>query len=132
MQEFHKAVEILEKYEFEFVDVSQVASANIIIKSPEILSHDAKKLSAKYKIVRAKHICDTQIKLAVIELLKSFEETEDLEFVITRLRLLPRQTWRGFKLFPFCPLKSVLIAFCPETEFNRSSSFLSAHAVIAA
>ncbi len=81
MQEFHKAVEILEKYEFEFVDVSQVASANIIIKSPEILSHDAKKLSAKYKIVRAKHICDAQIKLAVIELLKSFEETDDLEFV---------------------------------------------------
>ena len=82
MQEFHKAVEILEKYEFEFVDVSQVASANIIIKSPEILSHEnGKKVSAKYQIVRAKHICDTQIKLAVIELLKSFEETEDLEFV---------------------------------------------------
>ena len=82
MKKFHKAEKKKKKYEFEFVNVDQVASANIIIKSSEILSHEnGKKVSAKYQIVRAKHICDAQIKLAVIELLKDFEEDEDLDFV---------------------------------------------------
>ena len=75
MQEFHKAISTLENLGFEFVDTD--LEANIIIKTKEELVGN----KLKYKIVRASHICEEQIRFAVFKLLDVFEETEDKEFL---------------------------------------------------
>ncbi len=77
MQEFHKAVEIVEKLGFEFVKTDQ--EANIIIKTPdEIIPSENKR---KYQILRVSHICEEQIRFAVFMLLDLFKETEDKDFL---------------------------------------------------
>ena len=75
MQEFHKAASVLENLGFEFVDTD--LEANIIIKTQEELVGN----KLKYKIIRARHICDEQIRFAVFSLLELFKESEDKEFL---------------------------------------------------
>lgn len=80
MSNWDKTISILERNGFDFVvDDSQ---ANIIIKTPqEFFQRENGKLSARYKVIRASHICEEQIRLTVFSLIDLFKEVEDKQFL---------------------------------------------------
>jgi len=80
MNKFHKAINILENYGFNFVD--NESEANIVIKTPgEIVKVNNGEMKQRYKIIRASHHCKTQIELVTLTLLDLFEAHEDREFI---------------------------------------------------